>query len=150
VPIPNIIPAAGISPASAFYPLTFDPLGLPSAFLADNTDNKGELVSITSGRDVIDDQVVTAIRAAFESGTALGSAGNRLRTIQKIDDTTKAAMKFLVEEALATLVKNRDVEILSIETGAEEYTGMFVLNYRNLRSNQSDEESVRTVPLGVA
>ena len=59
-------------------------------------------------------------------------------------------MKFLVEEALATLVKNRDVEILSIETGAEKYTGMFVLNYRNLRSNQSDEESVRTVPLGVA
>lgn len=149
MPIPDFIPAAGISPASAFYPQTFNPLGLPAAFLADATDNKGELISISTGRDPIDDQVVTAIRAAFESGTALGGAGNRLRTIEKVDDTTQASMRFLVEDALKILVKNKDIEILSVETGTGEYTGAFVLNYRNLRSGQSDEDSVRTEPLSV-
>lgn len=149
MPIPNIIPPAGISPASAFYPRVFNPLGLPAAFLADDTSNNGELVSITSGRDAVDDAVVTAIRAAYGSGTALGTTGNRFATIEKIDDTTASALKFLVEDALKTLVRNRDIEIVSVTSETQDYMGGFYLEYRNLRSGQSAKNSVRKVPLSI-
>lgn len=149
MPIPDYYPAAGITPLSAFYPQLFEPLDLPSVFLADDTGNTGELQSITEGRDAVDDQVVTAIRAAFESGTALGAAGNRLRSIKKIDGTTQNGIKFLVEDALKTLVKNGDISDISIQSETDDYLGAFFLQYRNLRSGKSAVESVRTLPLPI-
>lgn len=147
MPIPDYIPPAGISPASAFYAQLYNPIGLPAVYLADQTGNDGELISITEGRDEVDDQVATAIRAALNSGTALGSNGNRLRTIKKNDDTTVSAMKFLVDEALKTLVKNRDIGDVTIEAETDDYLGGFYLQYKNLRSGEEAEKAVRTVPL---
>jgi len=79
MPIPLTVPAAGLTPASAWYPVLYEAASLPPVFLADDTGNDGELQSIVEGRDAVDDAVVTAIRAKLNSGSALGRTGNTLR-----------------------------------------------------------------------
>jgi len=134
MPIPLTVPAAGLTPASAWYPVLYEAASLPPVFLADDTGNDGELQSIVEGRDAVDDAVVTAIRAKLNSGSALGRTGNTLMDIDKSLPTTPNAIKFAVDLALKQLTTAGDIGSVSIETETDDYLGAFYLQYVNLRS----------------
>jgi hypothetical protein len=71
--------------------------------------------SVLRGQDVIDDQVMIALRARRGSGAALGSTGQRFSDIRKLSTNVKRLLEVEARTALATLVARGDITIRTIE-----------------------------------
>ena len=130
------IPPAGVTPAGAFVPQTYDDPSLPPGILADAIDPQtGEYLSILKGFDPIDAQVLDAMKIKRGSGAAVRNDGQRFADIENVDDSTSALVDAEARRALSRLVENSDIKIQRVDPVADpndDYANVAV-EYRNLR-----------------
>lgn len=147
--MPVVIPAAGLSPAGLFVSQAFADPTKPPGILAYAIDpTTGEYLSISRGMHPIDQQVIIALKVKRRSGAAVMNDGQRFSDIKKVDDTAQARIDSETRTALARLLKNGDIEIISLVPVADQDTdtGTMSLRYRNLRAKGAQERSLTVLP----
>ena len=109
------IPRTG-SPLS-FFIASPGALGPPSPILADNIDpSTHDFVSLTTGADPIDAQVLTALSILRDSGAAVYGVGLLIED-RKILANITISISSAVQQALSTLIRNRDIEFRGVDFG---------------------------------
>ncbi len=104
------IPPAGLTPAGAFVPQTFDDPRRPAGILADAIDYRtGEYMSILKGMDPV------AVEELFARPTCSSSGGQSFHEIEKVDDSTATRLAGEVARACARLVDNRDIRLKNVQ-----------------------------------
>ncbi len=132
-----VIPAAGVTAASFFDPLTFVDPASPPVILGDDIDPAtGELRSILSGIHPVDSAVIVAVRTVRVRAAAVQDVGHRLSDIKKVDESTAKAIEQELRRALQPLVDTRDIRLDKIEIEADPDTdsGASLLAYTNLQA----------------
>jgi hypothetical protein len=114
--VPAYIPPAGLTPAGAFVPQTFDDPKRPPGILADAIDYRtGEYMSILKGMDPIDEQVLIALTRKRGSGIAVMNDGQSFHEIEKVDDSTANRLAGEVARACGRLVESRDIRLKTVQ-----------------------------------
>lgn len=141
------IPPAGVTPAGAFVPQTYDDPSLPPGILADAIDPvTGEYRSILKGADPIDAQVLDAMAIKRASGAAVRNDGQRFADIKNVDDSTAALIDAETRRALSRLVENGDIKIRRVEPLADPNNDWaeVVVEFSNLRQRRRELRLART------
>jgi hypothetical protein len=107
----------------------------PPAILADDIDPMtGEFRSILRGVHPVDGMVVVALRTQRASGAAVPDVGSQLATLDKVDDALPQRIKFEIQAALATLVKQRLIRIDAIVSAGAGDAASAYCAYTNLQT----------------
>lgn len=110
------IPAAGVTPASAFTLATHVPRRKPPAILAEAIGARSrEVQSLTRSTGIADGMVSYLIGVQRGSGAAVRDVGHRLRQLRNVDDGTATSLATLVREALRPAVDSGTARIAKIE-----------------------------------
>jgi len=110
----------------------------PPAILADDIDPQtGEFRSLLRGVHPVDGMVVVALRTQRGTGASVPDVGSGLATLDKVDDTLPARIKFEIQAALASLVKRKLVRIGSIVSAQAGDGSSAYCEYTNLLTNQT-------------
>ena len=146
--MPPVIPPT-TSPLGFFTPSP-GALTPPSPLLADLIDpNTHEYISLFTGDDPIDAQVLIALKTVLGSGAAVTSIGSKLSSIRKITESTPGDVEAEVRNALAALIQQGDIRLVSVSVEAHA-AGQIeaVVKYVNMRArDRSIREKRYTVPL---
>lgn len=110
------IPKAGASPLG-FFVASPGALGPPSPLLADNISPfTHDYVSLTTGVDPVDAQVLIALTILRDSGAAVVDTGLRIVETKILPDIV-LTITSAVREALSTLIDNRDIQLVAVDFG---------------------------------
>ena len=145
--MPPVIPPT-TSPLGFFVPSPGH-LALPGPLLADKIDpHTNEYLSIFTGDDVIDAQVLIAMKTARGSGAAVLECGSRLRSIRKLGDSVVSDIEAEVRNALALLVQQGDIIIKSIVVTVLQASQQaeIELKYVNQRARDRSVRTQRVTP----
>jgi len=96
----------------------------------------GDYVSMTSGLNPIDAQVILALTTVRGSGAAVLDLGQRLGDIDKIRKTVEREIQSEVRQAFKQLLQQRDIRLKSFTFDVQrenDYVGV-VIEYVNLRA----------------
>lgn len=147
--MPPYIPPAGVTPAGLFVPQTFDDTSRPPGILADAIDPiTGEYLSILKGMDPIDAQVIDALKIKRGSGVAVRNDGQRFADIKKVDDAAASLIDGEARRALARLVENLDIRVLTVDAVANQDNDFadVVVQFKNLRARPKDLRAATVTP----
>ncbi|HEY4120897.1 MAG TPA: hypothetical protein VGM56_23700 [Byssovorax sp.] len=142
--MPNpLIPPAGLSPATLTAGVELVGPSKPPAILADDVDPMtGEYRSILRGVHPVDGMVVVALRTQRGTGAAVPDVGSDLAALDKVDDTLPQRIKFEIQAALASLVKQRLIRIDAIVTAADGDAASAYCEYTNLQTQKAQRVPV--------
>lgn len=123
------------------------PADEPAIVLADDIDpNTGEFLSF-DGVHPVDAHVRYQFQVEAGTGAALGRAGNRLREIQYIDDSTADGLRFEIKRIFTQLgpdwavlkAANSEAKAVRVEADPTTQYAAVVADYENVLAQRSDE-----------
>ena len=133
------VPKVGTAPLG-FFVASPGALAPPSPFLADNIDPRThDFVSLTTGIDPIDAQVLGALTVLRDSGASVIDSGLRI-TDTKILADIELTLSSSVSEALSTLTSSRDIQLVAVDfedgggVDEENQTVNYAVKWVNLRA----------------
>jgi len=134
VALPSTVSAIGVSVSVTLPVETFSPI------TADYIDPAtGDYVSMTSGLDPIDAQVVIALNTVRGSGAAVKDEGNNLESVRKIGETVQREIESEVRVALKRLIENGDIKLgtFTFDIQPSNHYVNATVNYQNLRARSN-------------
>lgn len=108
-------------------------LPAPPGLAADMIDpSTGELLSLTQGLHPVDAAIITALRTTRGTGTAVQSAGQRYRDVQRAGSGAADVLAQETRFALSALVEARQLRIDLLTVEIEGTAGVIEVRYFNL------------------
>lgn len=127
--------ACGLSPCGLESPTIYEPLPAAPAIAAEDYDPETrELRSLTASADPIDAQVQLALTAVRESSAILADTGQTFGDIKKLGTDAELLIEKATRDALARLVRNRDIDIDSVSVLIGDDWAEVTVVYYNRRS----------------
>lgn len=145
-----VVLPAGLHGLGLELPMTVEPLGPPPPLIARqvSTSSPRDVVSLFVPADPIDDQVRIAMTVVLDSGPAVEDVGQDFGDVRKKDDGYVAQVIKVARDALARLVRNKDITILRIEVDEVGSDGAtLTLEYVNLRAPTRDNRRTFSRPV---
>jgi hypothetical protein len=124
-------------------------LGPASPLLADNIDpTTHDFVSLETGMDPIEAQVLIALKIAKGTGATVQSVGNDLHKLRKITPEVEAIVLTVIRQALKRLIDQQDIRLMGVSVEGLDSAQMVAILVRWVNMRALDGQ-VRTthVPL---
>lgn len=140
----------GVTPLGGFTGEFEGPLPFPPVIRADKIDARTqEFEKLTEDRDPVDAAVIEMLWRVRGTGAVVRTKGARFLDVDKLNDRAANRLKSEAQEALAPLVKRRDITILTITVEidrADTSADLTVAYLNNRRTSNKRQEVRRRVP----